>query len=113
MKAVLPDWLSPVTATRSVRSCKSAVNVGSLLRQITLKEGKSLSLGVRAVAGGLPAQVGEARRSSNLARKHTSALTALTKPLCGDADLSSGDLGQEPQCANPLSWSFSYPLFGW
>ena len=44
MNAVLPDWLSPVTATRSVRSCKSAVNVGRLLRQIILKEGKSPSL---------------------------------------------------------------------
>jgi hypothetical protein len=42
--AVLPDWLSPVTATRSVRSCKSAVKVGSLLRQVILKEGKSSSL---------------------------------------------------------------------
>jgi hypothetical protein len=43
MNAVLPDWLSPVTATRRVRLCKSAVNVGSFLRQLTLKEGKLLS----------------------------------------------------------------------
>src|ERR1700751_5668088 len=44
MTAVLPDRLSPVTAKRRVRSGKSAVKVGSLLRQITLKEGKSPSL---------------------------------------------------------------------
>ena len=78
MKAVLPDWLSPVTATRSVRSCRRAANVGSLLRQITLKEGKSQSLDARAVAGGVPGQASEARRSSNLAPKHASALTVST-----------------------------------
>ena len=34
-----------MTATRIVRSCNSAVNVGSLLRQVILKERKSPSLG--------------------------------------------------------------------